>query len=158
MIDRWGNEEWKLDGYQAYLAINTNASHHITFIHSCMNSTLCARLAMTTYTRPLNGGFSTFNRCARSRVYSATRTFQTPFEVTLIMVQIRPRLRPIERLSQPVFEFRRGGQLFLELLRHGFGVHVQVFPQEGPDLGVLVVADEGTGVFGVGGVDVHVDG
>ena len=84
-----------------------------------------------------------------------------PFEIPLIVIQPRPRNRLLDRLPQPGFEVefgQRGYQLLLELSGHGFGVDVEVIAEKFADVGVFVVADEGAGVVGVGGVDVHVGG
>ena len=97
-------------------------------------------------------------------MYRPAPALQTPLppllEIPLIVIQPRPRNRLLNRLSQPGFveSGRSGVQLLLELSGHGLRVDVEVVAEELTDVGVFVVADEGSGMVGVGGVDVHVGG
>ncbi len=93
-------------------------------------------------------------------MYSATPTLQSPLplEIPLIVIHILQQHLLIEILPQPIHKPRRSSQLLLELFRHGFGVHVEVFAEELADVCVLMVTDERMGMLGVGGVDVYVGG
>lgn len=91
-------------------------------------------------------------------VHSAAPTLQTPLEIPFVMIQLLRRHRLLDLLSQPVLEPRRGGQLLFEFFGYRFSVHIQIFAQEFADFCVLVVADEGSSVFGIGGIDIYVDG
>lgn len=89
---------------------------------------------------------------------------QVPLEVTMIMIGSIQLPLITKRLPHPaaplaVLGDRVEGRTFpLELLRDGLEVELEVSADEVADVGVLVVADEGLGFGGAGGVDVHVHG
>lgn len=101
---------------------------------------------------------------------TATLRLQAAFlELVVVGVQAFGSHILAERVTQPGerlvdadrfgASFRRRRPICRAAEAIGDVVHVQieVIRQEGADVGVLVVPDEGPGVFGGGGVDIHVD-